>query len=55
MHVWVSATEARCSAAHSAHWQKLELKGFYDTHAQLTSVWYKHAKRRVRYVYIRKH
>ena len=24
---------------------------FYDTHAQLTSLWYKHPKRRVRYVY----
>ena len=33
------------------------LKGFYDTHAQLAyvPVSYKHAKRRVNYVYIRKH
>ena len=25
MHAWVSATEARCSAVHTAQWQKLEL------------------------------
>ena len=25
MHAWVSATEARCSVAHSAQWQDLEL------------------------------
>ena len=31
------------------------LKGFYDMHAQLPSVSYIHAKRRVLYVYIRKH
>ena len=31
------------------------LKGFYDTHAQLTSMSYIHTKRRVCYVYIQKH
>ena len=36
-------------------WLLPALKGFYNMHAQLTSVSYIHAKRRVRYVYIRKH
>ena len=35
-------------------WLLPAFKGFYDTHAQLTSVSYKHAKRRLRYMYIRK-
>ena len=33
-------------------WLLPAYKGLYDTHAQLTSVSYKHAKRSVRYVYI---
>ena len=51
--------EAAClrvrKCANNRQLMLLALKGFYDTHAQLTSVSYIHAKRRVRYVYIRKH
>ena len=52
-----------CSAAHGAQWQELEIifgrllqhRNMRERRVQLTSIWYKHAKRRVRYVYIRKH
>ena len=33
----------------------LVFKGFHNTHTQLTSLSYRHAKRHVRYGYIRKH
>ena len=36
-------------------WLLPKFKGFYNTHAQLASVSYKYAKRRLRYVYMRKH
>ena len=56
MHVCMRPTEAACfcvqKCANNHQLIVADVQSFYDTHAQLTSVLYKHAKCHVRYIYI---
>ena len=58
-HACLRPTEAACicvqKCANNHQLIVAGVQGFYDTHAQLTSVSSKHAKRHVHYIYIRKH
>ena len=56
MHACLRPTEAACfcvqKCANNHQLIVADVQSFYDTHAQLTSVLYKHAKCHVRYIYI---